>query len=125
MTRAEKQAALADLEYWKALECLPGWKVMGWTARRGCTYLTPSQWGPAHQDTLTMTGVQRDAILAAIGEPATDVEFCAVCGKPEVAPPITDTPDPHAIESCWGWRDEDDGPCRYGNHHRFVTRRED
>jgi hypothetical protein len=58
----------ADLAYWQELaDAVPGWRVMGWTAQHGVTFITtPGQWGPEHPDTVSMTGAQRDAILAAI-----------------------------------------------------------
>jgi hypothetical protein len=68
VNKQEEAEALADLAYWQELaDAVPGWHVMGWTRREGCTYITaPGQWGPDHPDTVQLTGAQRDQLVGVI-----------------------------------------------------------
>jgi hypothetical protein len=50
----------AQLAYWQELAELVGWEVMGWSFKNTASYVT------GENQTLQMTGRQRDDLVAAI-----------------------------------------------------------
>lgn len=66
MSKRELRMITEERDYWKKLADLVGWQLMGWTYKRGATYITPNIYGG--QDTINMTGFQRDDLVKAIKE---------------------------------------------------------
>jgi hypothetical protein len=63
-SKKEIQTVKADHRYWQAIEKILPWKVYGFTFRKHASFFT-NQW-----DLLTITGEQRDQIIAALKQPA-------------------------------------------------------